>query len=181
MTILNIAKMGGDEGGIKELTSADYNYHWGGSVDDGIAVWKLDAGFYRKGAGIKIYLNTTSGSSSVNSGAGTFIVLDFGTNYKGVLIWDQNYRFYIETVDENGQVYITFSELLTKSYLVDNVTTDRSDLPLSAKQGKVLADRIGSLSSLQTTDKTSVVNAINELVGSGTNTINSQDWSDLWQ
>lgn len=68
--------------------------------------------------------------------------------------------------------------------VADNLTTTSNDgqKVLSAYQGKVLADRIGNLSALLTTDKTSAVAAINELVGSGgAATINSQDWSSLWQ
>ena len=67
----------------------------------------------------------------------------------------------------------------------NNLTTTSTDgqKVLSAYQGKVLADRIGNLSTLQTTAKTSTVDAINELVssGGGAATINSQDWSSLWQ
>lgn len=51
----------------------------------------------------------------------------------------------------------------------NNLTTTNSDgqKVLSAYQGKVLADRIGNLSTLQTTAKTSTVDAINELVSGG--------------
>lgn len=66
----------------------------------------------------------------------------------------------------------------------NNLTTTSNDgkKVLSAYQGKVLADRIGDLSTLQTTDKTSTVAAINELAATpGVATVSSQDWSSLWQ
>lgn len=47
--------------------------------------------------------------------------------------------------------------------IVDNLTTDSANKPLSAKQGKALSDRIGPLASLATSVKTSIVNAINSL------------------
>lgn len=57
-------------------------------------------------------------------------------------------------------------------------------VPLSAAQGKVLADSIGTLSSLTTTAKTSAVAAINEVNGkaagiSETLTIATSDWTAL--
>lgn len=64
-----------------------------------------------------------------------------------------------------------------------NVSSNDGQKVLAARQGKILADRIGDLSTLQTTAKTSTVAAINELVsgGGGAATINSQDWEALWQ
>ena len=47
--------------------------------------------------------------------------------------------------------------------IVDNLTTADNKRPLSANQGKVLDGRIGALSSLATSVKTSVVAAINSL------------------
>lgn len=55
----------------------------------------------------------------------------------------------------------------------NNLTTTNSDgqKVLSAYQGKVLADRIGDLSTLQTTAKTSTVDAINEIVSGKQDTL----------
>lgn len=53
------------------LTSADNNYHSTGDTDDGIAVWKLDRGYYKVTGPAKVYWinsmteNIASGSSSV--------------------------------------------------------------------------------------------------------------------
>lgn len=45
----------------------------------------------------------------------------------------------------------------------NNLTETDASIPLAAPQGKALSDRIGSLSSLTTSVKTSIVNAINSL------------------
>lgn len=66
----------------------------------------------------------------------------------------------------------------------NNLTTTNSDgkKVLAAYQGYVLNNRIGDLSTLQTTAKTSTVAAINELAATpGAATVSSQDWSSLWQ
>lgn len=47
--------------------------------------------------------------------------------------------------------------------LANNLTTTISGMALDSSQGYILANRIGSLSSLATTQKGSIVNAVNEL------------------
>ena len=49
--------------------------------------------------------------------------------------------------------------------VVDNLTSTSTRNALSAKQGKVLSDEIGTLSSLISTDKSDLVAAINEALG----------------
>lgn len=52
--------------------------------------------------------------------------------------------------------------------IYNGLTSNSMYAPLSAKQGKVLNDKIGGdLSSLTTTDKTSLINAINEIAAGG--------------
>lgn len=64
-----------------------------------------------------------------------------------------------------GKIRKWFADLGTAAFQgVSNVLTQTSDgYVLDARQGKTLADRIGTLSSLLTTAKTSLVNAVNEL------------------
>ena len=64
-----------------------------------------------------------------------------------------------------GKIRKWFADLGTAAFRgVSNVLTQTSDgYVLDARQGKTLADRIGTLSSLLTTAKTSLVNAVNEL------------------
>ena len=73
------------------------------------------------------------------------------------------------------------SALLSTGGIVDNLTTSDATKPLSAKQGKVLKDaqdtqeaeltalgqEVGELDDLTTTDKTSIVAAINEAASTG--------------
>lgn len=73
------------------------------------------------------------------------------------------------------------SDVAGPVYIANNLTTGNVQLTaLSAYQGKVLNDRIGDLTTLTTTARTSAVAAINELAGT-INVISSQDWSALWQ
>lgn len=73
------------------------------------------------------------------------------------------------------------SDVAGPVYIANNLTTGNVQLTaLSAYQGNVLNDRIGDLTTLTTTARTSAVAAINELAGI-TNVISSQDWSALWQ
>ena len=64
-----------------------------------------------------------------------------------------------------GKIRKWFADLGTAAFQgVSNVLTQTSDgYVLDARQGKTLADRIGTLSSLLTTAKTSLVDAVNEL------------------
>ena len=64
-----------------------------------------------------------------------------------------------------GKIRKWFADLGTAAFQgVSNVLTQTSDgYVLDARQGKTLADRIGTLSSLLTKAKTSLVNAVNEL------------------
>lgn len=91
--------------------------------------------------------------------------IDIGEKVDGVqTITVSDYRGTQTTTIEDGE--------LTGAMVVDNLTSDTTNRPLSAKQGKVLNTSIntantnmGTLSSLDTTDKTSLVNAINEVKG----------------
>lgn len=53
--------------------------------------------------------------------------------------------------------------------VVNALTSTATNKPLSAAQGKSLSDRVGSLSSLTTSVKTSIVNAINSLMSGKVN------------
>ncbi|WP_434311450.1 hypothetical protein [Hominifimenecus sp. rT4P-3] len=53
--------------------------------------------------------------------------------------------------------------------LANNLTTTTAGMALDSTQGHILANQIGTLSSLSTTEKGSVVNAVNELQSTSTN------------
>ena len=58
---------------------------------------------------------------------------------------------------------LDLTDYIQKSDVIDSLTSETTNKPLSANQGKVLNDTIGDLDNLTTTTKTNVVAAINEL------------------
>lgn len=70
------------------------------------------------------------------------------------------------TVDAKGHVSAKSNRTITLPGLdvIDNLESEDTNKPLSANQGNVLSKIIGSLSSLTTSIKTSIVDAINEKV-----------------
>lgn len=68
----------------------------------------------------------------------------------------------ITVTDYRGTQTTTISDgELTGAMVVDNLTSDATDKPLSAKQGKALNTTIGDLSTLDTSVSSSIVGAIN--------------------
>lgn len=61
----------------------------------------------------------------------------------------------------NNDTEINLTDLIN---IVDNLTTSSSTSALSANQGRLLKDIIGNLNNLNTTDKSSIVNAINDVI-----------------
>ena len=168
-------------GKARTLTTADYNYHRSGSTDDGIAFWLLSPGFYTLGENLKIYFSTTTNNTEFSGF--TFIVTRSSIN--GIvytLFPDKTTRgaFKIQYSDINGE-NSNVSTVVMQTDIRDNLTSNDSYRPLSAKQGKVLNEKIGDLANLTTTDKTNLVAAIDELVTNSPNVVSSQDWSNLWQ
>ena len=67
-------------------------------------------------------------------------------------------------VDNSGTV-LAWETVLTNGWVINDLVTTEQGHPLDARQGKVLNDKIGGdLSNLTTTDKSSLIGAINELV-----------------
>lgn len=69
----------------------------------------------------------------------------------------------VEGLDKLYDIGTFLSGKVNTADIVDNLTTASNKKPLSANQGKVLAGWIGTLSSLTTSVKTSIVAAINSL------------------
>jgi len=164
---------------ITVLTPDDYDY----PVDnpDGIALWSLPVGIYKFSENsMKCYKNTFA---TISRGVNHLIIKYLST--EALLSGSTGGRGQFPkllVMDENG---VSSSEyhILNSNSMVNNLISVASDAPLAAYQGRILNERIGDLSTLQTTAKTSTVAAINELVssGGGVATINSTDWSALWQ
>lgn len=153
------------KGLAKELTANDYDYPTDNPTS--IAAWLLPAGLYTAAESVQISRNTST--TLTTTSRKNFIILHgLGASYKII----------VDLSSPSGQglgitmyyVMLSGSAMLSMSFLsrsdVQNVLTSTSTVyPLSANQGKVLNDKIGGdLSNLTTTDKSSLINAINELV-----------------
>lgn len=146
-----------------------------------VALWLLDDGIYNIAPGTTVFISEYEARNqeqvlfAVNelSGIAMITVLNGSP--------DEKMATYI--VDKTTGTAYESGWVLRNTMVTNSLTSTNTTSPLAAYQGKVLNERIGDLSTLQTTAKTSAVAAINELVGSGSGvaTINSQDWSALWQ
>lgn len=135
-----LSSTGGE--GIKTLTEDDYDYHRTGSVDDGVALWRLDPGIYKVKAGVKVYYNTGPSGAGLPSIdtiitiyallADKVIILVAGT--EGLL------RCYSVFVNNGSETSYTVgaNSVLSGKVVVDNLTSSDWYAPLSANQGKVL-------------------------------------------
>ena len=142
--INEIAQGGGGGGGepVKTLTSDDYDYPV--ASPQGIALWELDTGVYTVGGStaIKVYYNSIQ-STNADSGA-SFLVLHHGI--KASIYWyDQtlNTPTYIQAQETYGAG--SWSDLLQKKSIVDNLLSTNASLALSANQGYVLKGLIDAL------------------------------------
>lgn len=152
-----ISAGGGD---VKTLTSADANY----PVDNPtmIAAWLLDPGYY-KIDNIRVYAT----SSSYSNNGLVIVGKKPSNNIVPVVMLGEGRALYSCCVNATSgsvdEMTANASPLLINS-IDDWLTSTSTKHVLSAKQGKVLNDKIGGdLSSLTTTDKTSLIAAINEL------------------
>lgn len=172
-------------GGITELTSADYN--WPADNPDGVALWLLPAGVYVN-SGIKVYIDTSFYGTNTIAGR-AFVVFPDSANsvvnilYSGIASGAEGNFAGLRvavTNKNNGSPknplsgYGLLQQVLRVNDVVNSLTSTYTGVPLSAYQGKVLNDKIGGdLSNLTTTDKTSLINAINEVAGQITPTTDS--------
>ena len=160
---------GGGEGqGVTELTSADYNYP--ANNPNKICLGLLQAGYYIVKAGTKFYPTATTFSSTAQNDL-LVEVSTINDTYKNIIYTDVTGYLVLYKVNNNGVDNTTgmtqdpgLYTILTGRTVIDNLTSNYAASPLSAKQGKALNDKIGDLSALNTTDKTSIVAAINEIL-----------------
>ena len=146
----------------KELTVDDYNYPT--NNPDGVALWLLGNGLYHSAQGVKIYYAVEASTNSaydilVNKGSNGIKIFMFDASSSSIDITVRRIRL-------DGSL-IASPNILSESYIVNNLTSTNSGRVLSAAQGKVLKDFIGDLTNLTTTDKTNLVAAINEAAAGG--------------
>lgn len=159
---------GGGGGGVVELTSADYNHP--ANNPNKVCLGLLPPGYYIVKAGTKFY-PTTVGFSSTREDDFLVEVSTVNLVFKNVIYTDTTGYLILYRVSSNGVDNTSnmtqnpgLYSILTGKTVIDNLTSNYAASPLSANQGKALNDKIGGdLSSLTTTDKTSLIAAINEL------------------
>lgn len=163
-------------GGIRTLTTADYNYHISGTEDNSVALWLLEPGIYIKPEGLYAYAsdNTRLWDSTQNYEKLIIVTPVYGDKLVGITVFGGSllvagcWRVSKTTGVKQGfpvnnsNYYI--STFLYSDMVIDNLTSYMSQAPLSANQGRVLKSQIGNLTSLTTSDTTDLVAAINELV-----------------
>ena len=146
-----------------DLTTADYN--WPTSNPDGIAMWLLKDGIYRNSTSSNLKLYRGSYSTRSLGADVSFIKLSWYGDMSAIFPSNSFSQLEYDKCRADGSVTSTYA-VLTRNQLQNNLSTVTSGYyALDAYQGKVLNDKIGGdLSTLTTTDKTSLIAAINELV-----------------
>ena len=169
------------KGGIKTLTTADYNHHSSGTTDDGVALWLLNDNFYKTGVQLKLYPRT---NADVTVPAGTIVIksnlniVTFakGTSDGGTTNAKTSIGHWL-TTETGGAVtpgagtnYIENS-ILTETQVANNLTTSSSGRRvLDAAQGKVLNDKIeGRLKTNAGAPTTSTAGTLGQLLTDTTN------------
>lgn len=164
---------------ITVLTPEDYDYPV--NNPDGIALWSLPVGIYKFSENsMKCYKDTLT---TETKGVGSLLI-KYATDEILLSGFTGGHRQFPRLLLMNG--YGTMSSeyyILSSNSMVDNLGSISTDAPLAANQGRVLNGYIGNLSTLTTTNRTSTVAAINELVTTIANAatpISQADWTALW-
>lgn len=126
-------------GKAKELTTADYNYHYSGSADDGLAPWLLSPGLYYYNSNMVIYGGQTTGTTRP---AGSLLIVRSEDNGRVTSLRFTGAGITITDFNSNGSVATAESSVLRNTQVVDNLTSTSAYRPLSANQGKALNGKI---------------------------------------
>lgn len=146
---------------MKSLTRADYNYPINNPTY--VAAWLLPAGIYRVSESNTLVYTTTS--DSFWGSPGNVLIVTHGGSGGDVSILHQNGNgnWKYSTAQVDGSRKLAAADLLNGTFVVNELTDSSTNKALSANMGKQLNTNIGDIANLTTTDKTSVVNAVNEL------------------
>lgn len=158
-------------GKIAEKISSSNTVHKLSSISDTAHFWLTPEGTYVNDADYAIYIKPHSnGGLFIYPGSIVVVTKQPTSIYKTIFMtnaiaspqsatsaWIDGYTVNVNTG--------ALSRHIKLSPVYDGLNQTYTDVPLSANQGKVLADRIGTLSNLTTTVKTNIVAAINELAG----------------
>lgn len=164
-------------GHARVLTEADYNIKsgtWSTSdptTFDAVALWLMPSGLYLLADNnLLVYIDRNNRVFNVPSGGKSMLVLNAQTNDKIIIISSGTGRMYVCYTTSMGygneiRGNLDSRTVLTRYEIENSLTSSDYEKILSAKQGKVLNEKIGNFSDLVTTDKSSVVGAINDAVG----------------
>ena len=128
-------------GGVKELTTSDYNYPVNNPTS--VAIWLLDEGYYQAPADVSVSRDRTH---TVNTGTVFMISHANNTNNKSFIL-TEDARIRCGDIDNNGYTNALSMTndpgyLLDSGNVVDSVTSSTAEYgtskPLSAKQGYLL-------------------------------------------
>lgn len=139
------------KGKAKVLTSDDYNWHGTGSVDNKIALWKLEPGLYTVDNSLNASDVLYSMGFSFGNDYTTFIIGNYGSEYLTVFALgyqmnaNPNRVMMATIIRKTGQGYSPIRRILTDDVIVNNLTSAVNSYALSAAQGKVLKDLVDSL------------------------------------
>lgn len=154
------------KGLARELTADDYNYPT--SDPTRIVLADLPDGFYTWTSSTDMQVSAFRNTTILYTQGGWALVMNdqaaTGSAFKGKAILCNIRGSIIEYWHgTNSSTQNTFYI----SAPINTLNSTSTTAALSANQGKVLAGRIGDLSTLTTTDKTSAVAAINEIAAGG--------------
>ena len=135
--------------GVKELTEADYNYPTDNPT--AIAIWLLEPNVYKikytDGVQPKIVASTNLNNTfSFNDGA-LMPVYDAFNNTRFIFwnLYTSGVSYDTYLIYSNGSSNYVSNFIIDSSHIVDALDSTLTNRPLSAKQGKVLNDKITAI------------------------------------
>lgn len=127
-------------GKAKVLTADDYDYP--SNNPDGVALWNLAPGVYKRETTTKVYITDSHSRAYdiylVGGKSSTNYITEWAFDDGGVIS---------RTVSDTG-IESNARTFLTDASVVDNLTSTLSTKPLSAKQGRILNNKIGQIETV---------------------------------
>ena len=133
---------------MTKLTSADYNWHRSGNIDNAIALWLLPVGVYEVTSEVATKIYSYSSDSDGTNHLGLFIISEPLSGEKviydlGRSPYSQGYPMTAIAVQaSNGNAYYSNHNILDSSWIVNGLNSTNANRILAANQGKVLNDKI---------------------------------------
>ena len=136
-------------GGIKKLTTADYNYPENNPTS--VALWRLEPGVYVVDDTTNYSINARYSRNYPTTLWNKNFVIVGGTAAQSFIMYQSIQSIYIAASSNDGSSSMFNSEMLAKKDVRNNLTSTDTTIPLSANQGKVLNDKFGGMRLVQLT------------------------------